>query len=271
MTDRVERLSDSDEPMLQRLLDRDQVVNLFLLGFSRLHPLSKSWWYGSFEDGDLVGVTLVIPGKLAVPFCPDPWDAGRIGEQLYQLHHPTLVVGPRAASDALWERWTRNRDPNRRYDQRLYEMQRPPPGQDPPGFRNAFYEEWPLISDYSAAMELEDLGRDPSTADPRQHDQVVRDRVKDGRTWVIAQENRIVFQVNVGSAHALGAQIGGTYVPPAYRGQGHAKRGVAALCRRLLTRHPRVTLHVNEANLPAVRAYEGVGFESHEAFRLITP
>jgi predicted GNAT family acetyltransferase len=42
------------------------------------------------------------------------------------------------------------------------------------------------------------------------------------------------------------------------------------LCRRLLRRHGVVTLHVNEANLPAVRVYENAGFERQASFRLIT-
>lgn len=271
MTDRVERLSPSDLASLVALLEQDLVVNLFLLGFVRAHGLDRGWWYGSFEDGALTGVTLVLPGHLTVPYCPDAWDAARIGEQLYQLHTPTLLVGPRDACDALWEYWTRSRSPTRSYDQRLYVLDEAPHGTDPTGFRAARFEEWPVIGEYAAAMELEDLGRDPSADDPRHHDQVTQDRVKQGRTWVTVRDGAIVFQVNVGSAHAIGAQIGGTYVPPPHRGHGHATRGIAAICRRLLARYPRVTLHVNERNAPAVRAYQRVGFREDAPFRLITP
>ncbi len=267
----MERLGTADLPAIARLLDEDPVVNLFLLGFVRAHAMDRGWWYGCFEDGDLVGLTLVLPGRLAVPYAPEPYDAALLGDHLYQLHRPTLLVGPRGACDAMWERWTRGRPPTRAYDQRLYRLDIAPEGEDPPGFRPAAYEEWPLVAEYSAAMELEDLGRDPSSEDPRLHDQVVRERLKSGRTWVTAQGAELVFQCNVGSAHALGAQIGGTYVPPPHRGQGHARRGVAALCRRLLPKFPRVTLHVNEANAPAVRAYERVGFVRDAPFRLITP
>lgn len=271
MTDRVERLSPDDQPSLVALLEQDIVVNLFLLGFVRAHALSRGWWYGSFEDGELTGTVLVLPGHLTVPFCPDPWDAAQIGDQLYALHSPTLLVGPREACDALWDYWARKREPSRAYDQRLYLLDEAPVGEDPPGFRAAAYEEWPVIAAHAAAMELEDLGRDPTSTDPSLHDQVTRDRVKTGRTWVIEHQGTLVFQVNVGSAHDIGAQIGGTYVPPPHRGQGHATRGIAALCRRLLARYPRVTLHVNERNESAVRAYQRVGFRADAAFRLITP
>lgn len=271
MSNRVARLSQADRAAILELLGQEAICNLFLIGFVEDNPVDRGWWYGTHHDGALVGVVLVLPGRLAVPFCPDSDDAARIGDQLYHLHRPTLIVGPRAASDALWARWARGQRAERAYDQRLYQLASPPPGDDPPGFRRALYEEWPDISDHSAAMELEDLGIDPSLENPQLHDQVVQTRIKSGKTWVIEQDESIRFQINVGTAHPLGVQVGGTYVPPEHRGRGHAKRGVAALGRRLLARYPRVTLHVNEANAPAIRVYEGCGFVRDTPFRLITP
>jgi hypothetical protein len=42
------------------------------------------------------------------------------------------------------------------------------------------------------------------------------------------------------------------------------------VCRRLIADVPMVTLHVNEANHPAVRSYEAVGFRRSTPFRLMT-
>ncbi len=271
MSNRVQRLSSEDRPAIQTLLEQEAICNLFLIGFVEANPIDRGWWYGVVCDGVLSGVVLVLPGRLAVPFCPEPNDAAQIGDQLYHLHRPTLVVGPRTASDALWARWARGQRAGRTYDQRLYCLQHPPGGEDPPGFRRAMYEEWPEIADYSAAMEREDLGMDPASENPQLHDQVVQERIKSGRTWVIERDESILFQINVGTTHPYGVQIGGTYVPPAHRGRGHAKGGVAALGRRLLARYPRVTLHVNEANAPAIRVYEACGFLRDAPFRLITP
>ena len=267
----VERLARSDEAAIQELLEQDEVCNLFLLGFLQSHPVDRAWWYGARDADRVTGTVLVLPGRLAVPYCPDADDAARIGDHLYHLHRPSLLVGPRDASDALWARWTRNRRPSRAHDQRLYILDAPPPGTDPPGFRRATYAEWPAVAAQSAAMELEDLGVDPSADNPRLHEQVVRERVKAGRTWIIERDREVVFQVNVGTTHVAGCQIGGTYVPPRHRGRGLAKAGIAALGRRLLARYPRVTLHVNEANLPAVHVYERVGYRRDAPFRLITP
>jgi predicted GNAT family acetyltransferase len=267
---RVSRLVPADEGTLEALLVREPVVNLFLLGFLATHPVDRALWYGVRDRGVLVGVALVLPDRLAVPYAPDADAASALGTYLAGRHTPSLVVGPRAACDALFARWSHGATPRRRHDQRLYRLEWIDDGIDPDGFRAARWDERDVIARQAAAMEREDLGAE-RTEDVQLDEQVVQERIKAGRTWVIERENDIVFQVNVGTSHALGCQIGGTWVPVEQRGQGLATAGVAAACRRLLPRHPRVTLHVNEANAPAVCVYEKVGFLRDAAFRLIIP
>jgi RimJ/RimL family protein N-acetyltransferase len=269
-TARVVRLASADEPALEALLVREPVVNLFLLGFLATHPIERSLWYAVRHGEQPVAVVLVLPERLAVPYAPDPVDAATLGAHVAGRHRPSLVVGPRAASDHLFAAWTGDATARRRHDQRLYRIEHVEPGEDPDGFRPARWEERGMVAAQAAAMELEDLGRDRPD-DPELDRQVVQERIKARRTWVIEREGELVFQVNVGTSHALGCQIGGTWVPPLWRGRGLATAGVAATCRLLLARHPRVTLHVNEANAPAVRVYEKVGFRRDAAFRLIIP
>ncbi len=263
------RLDRRDEPAVEELLHADPVLNLFLLGFLAVHPMDRVWWYGVGDDR-LEGVVLLLPGRLAVPYCPSAHHATSLGELLRQLHRPTMMVGPRADTDAIWAAWAPGRSPVRAYDQRLYVLQSPPPGADPRGFRRANDDDVEQVAAFASAMEREDLGLDPAQESLTAHIGAVKDRVRSGRTWVIAREGKIVFQVNIGTTSRLGCQIGGTYVPPAARGKGLATDGVAATCRVLLARYPRVTLHVNEANTSAVRVYEKCGFVRSSPMRLLT-
>ncbi|MEQ1566751.1 MAG: GNAT family N-acetyltransferase [Myxococcota bacterium] len=268
MPDAVRRLAREDEPAIEHLITADPVPNLFLIGFLAVHPVERTWWYGA---GDPVrAVVLVLPGRLAVPFALDPAEAEPLGAHLRHQHAPCLVVGPRAVTDTMWRRWAT--EPARRfYDQRLYELEIPPSGDDPPGFRLGKVTDAPRVAPQAAAMELEDLGVDPSRGDAVAHEAAVADRLRCGRTWVIERGGQVVFQVNLGTTHAVGCQVGGTFVPPAHRGAGLATAGVSATARALLARYSRITLHVNEANTPAVRAYERAGFAARDAFRLIVP
>lgn len=270
---RPRRLDPTDEPAIEELLEQSPVLNLFLLGFLAVHPVDRAWWYGVEEgtgDGRLGGVVMVLPGRLAVPFCPNPTLASALGETMRQLHRPCMLVGPREACDRIWAQWGRAAAVLRHYDQRLYILETLPPGAVPAGFRRAQDADVDVIAAQSSAMTAEDLGFDPADESPVAHHATVQDRVRAGRTWVLQREGSIVFQINVGTVSERGCQVGGTYVPPVHRGRGYASLGVAATCRRMLALHPRVTLHVNEANLPAVRVYEKVGFVRSEPMRLIT-
>jgi GNAT superfamily N-acetyltransferase len=271
MPDEVVRLAGSDEPAIEALLARDPIVNLFLIGFLAAHPAERTWWYGLGRP--LRALVLVLPGRLAVPFSPDPSDAALLGAHLAEQHTPCLLVGPRPAADALWGQWAGGAVAHRSHDQHLYSLHpdQLAPSHEPVGFRKATLAEREAVALGAAEMEIEDIGVDPRLPEPSHHVAVVTDRIWAGRTWVIERGAEIVFQVNVGTSHPVGCQIGGTWVPPHLRGQGLAQAGISATCRHLLAHHPCVTLHVNEANRAAVRVYERVGFVRRAPFRLLVP
>ena len=182
------------------------------------------------------------------------------------------MVGPRADCDALWSAWSGSRAWIRRYDQRLYVRRSlaSDTGDAPPGFRRAIERDIDRIADQAAAMEIEDLGVDPRADGLAAHRAAVQERVRSGRTWVIEAQGEIVFQVHAGTLSERGCQLGGTYVPPSQRGRGWGRAGMRAVSAQLLRRCPLVTLHVNESNRPAVRAYEASGFIADAPMRLIT-
>jgi ribosomal protein S18 acetylase RimI-like enzyme len=269
---RVERLTPNFETELESLLSMDRAQNLFLLGFLDAGALERAAWYGTINnDNRLCAVTLVLHDRLAVPYAADAREIAPIGRHLRGLHPPCMVVGPRAAADVLWGTWASPMIPDRFYDQRLYVCARTVAETPLPGFRRALMREWRQVAHNSGLMEEEDLGRNPAHEDPDLHGRVVRDRIQGGRTWVWEVGGRIVFQITVGTRTPLGCQVGGTYVAPDRRGQGLGSRGMAEICRVLLPQHRLVTLHVNEANTPAVRCYERAGFDRHAPFRLVLP
>lgn len=255
---------------MEELLLADPLVNMFLLGYMDAVPIPRAYWYGAVDGDHVRGLVLVVPGRLAVPWAPDLDDAARIGALLSRRHRPSMVVGPREASDAMWGTWAPDADVDRWHDQRLYVCEQAPEGDPLPGFRHALHRETPLIAQRSAAMEREDIGSHAMEIDPEGYLDVVRRRIERGQTWVWERDGELIFQINVGTVTTWGIQVGGTYVPDALRGQGIATAGMIELVRRLVPKHRSVTLHVNEANLGAVRAYERSGFTPHVPYRLIT-
>ena len=263
-------LTQEHQVALARLLHQEPTQNLFLLGFLDAMSLTKGYWTGVVSEQRVLGVVLALHNRLVVPFCPEDGHAQRLADALRGRGLPQMMVGPRKTCDILWEAWAGGVSPYRWYDQRLYACFHPQAGDGIDGLRPALASEAERVATYAGAMEEEDLGRNPAKVQPELHLQVVRERIRLGKTWVVEQGGDIVFTITVGTATDLGCQVGGTYVPPTYRGRGIAAAAMRELCRRLLTRHGMVTLHVNEANTAAVRTYERSGFQPQAAFRLAT-
>jgi uncharacterized protein len=266
---KVIRLRSEDNVALHELLKQNPCVNIFLKGFLDAVTIDRAWWYGVRRDGQLQGAVLVLPGRLAVPWIPHQEDAILVGQHLARHHQPSMLVGPRVACDAIWSFWKVGISPISHYDQRLYTCTEALDGVLTPGFRKATPADLDTVTTYAARMEEEDLGTNPLVNNPTAHSRAVLERIRAGRTYVIEHGDKIVFQIVIGSKTSWGCQVGGTYVPPEHRSRGWATKGMDNLCRLLLKTFPRVTLHVNEANTPAVKVYERSLFQRGAAYRLI--
>lgn len=275
---RATRLDNGHHALVKDFLERRPRVNLFLLGVLWRYGLQHtddSLWLGAFDGQGTLRAVVFAPGGApgggpAGTAVPDG-EAGPcelLGVELGRRGGTHMVVGPRGPADALW---TGLGDPPARvrYDQRLY-VASGDLGTVGLAVERARAADIPLLADYAGEMMREDLGADPRQVDPSGHYLRVKARVGRGSSWVHRREGTVAFVVDVGTDVPLGAQVGGTYVPPAFRGQGIAREGMRAVAARLLHRVPLVTLHVNEANTAAVRCYEGAGFVRDAAFRLIS-
>ena len=156
------------------------------------------------------------------------------------------------------------------YDQRIYSCSKilPRALSDSLHFQRANSSHLAQIVDLSARMMLEDLGKDPREKSEQQYRETIRRRILEGRSFIGIRSNQIVFLLDLGTNGPRGCQIGGTYVPPLYRNQGIATQGMHYWTSRLLKKYGLVTLHVNEANLPAIRCYERIGFCKGSPYRL---
>ncbi|NOY27981.1 MAG: GNAT family N-acetyltransferase [Oligoflexia bacterium] len=260
------------------LLNSDPDTNLFLLSALSTYGLDAAdgaTWWGVGDESRLDAVTWLgrpcpdpgpeTPAGLAVPW-GEPVACQAIGEALLADGPPKLVIGPRQASDALW---AGQGSPVARvwYDQRLYVCDQVRPG-PMLALRPARPKEVDLMIEMSARMMAEDLGQDPRGEDAARHARRVRSRVLSGHCLVGLMDESVIFKVDQGSKTDIAVQVGGTWLQPEYRGQGLASAGMRSACTVLLRRHQRVTLHVNEANSPAIGAYRSAGFRPNAAFRL---
>jgi len=270
-----------ERPALQALLLQDPLPNLFLLSLVEHEAVAgespRGTFYGLWEEGlrgegrarELAATVYVSPTGLVVPWCPWIEHAAILGRHVAQVHRTQLIIGPRAASDALWDAMDQPAIVRTRYEQRLYVATAPSRGPTHPGLRRATEDDVVDLAAFSSRMMLEDLGFDPAVNNPRGHMAAVQRRIREGRSWVVEQDGRLVFKIDLGSACSQGSMVGGTYVLPELQQRGLCGRAMRGVLAALLQEHPCVTLHLNEANAPAVGCYERAGFRKDVAMRLM--
>ncbi|MEC7988173.1 MAG: GNAT family N-acetyltransferase [Myxococcota bacterium] len=257
------------------LLLSDQYTNLFLIDILMrrgISTLGKEKWCAVRREGNLVALAVSFGrrGKGGKARLIVPYGNGEAC-QLLGKHHQDLggskmIIGPREASDCILQGMG-NPKTRIHYNQRLYACTETRPGESIK-IRYATKSDLPQLIDFSAEMIKEDLLEDPRLTRPKEHISSVQHRVENHKTLVADRGDKICFTLNVGTFFRMGCQVGGTYVPKEFRGQGLSVKGMRAACLMLLQRCNVVTLHVNEANEPAIRCYHSTGFQPNAAFRL---
>lgn len=138
--------------------------------------------------------------------------------------------------------------------------------------RPATVDEVDLVLPAAAAMFTEEIGYPPyvDRASRVAYRNSVRALISRGHTFILESSGDVAFKADVGSAAIGASQIQGVWVAPQYRGTGLAAPAMAAVVahvRRSIA--PLVTLYVNDYNLPALAAYQRVGFERVGSFSTI--
>lgn len=185
------------------------------------------------------------------------------------------IFGPRDAVNSMWLELEGSwRSPIDRRDPQL--LMAFPPGQ-PLGVapdqrvREAASAELNILVPAAAAMFEEEIGYSPFN-DPvgrRGYRNTIRTLIARGHSFVLVEDERVLFKADIGSVGAGAAQIQGVWVDPGERGRGIAAPAMAAVVQLAAQVAPLVTLYVNDYNRPAVATYERVGFQTVGAFATI--
>jgi hypothetical protein len=96
-------------------------------------------------------------------------------------------------------------------------------------------------------------------------------QVRSGTASVAECDGEVVSKAEATMMEGAGANIGGVYTEPAYRGRGFATACVGDLCRRLLEQVDLIALSVERENPASLRLYEKIGFEKIDDWMIATP
>ncbi|MFC7373924.1 GNAT family N-acetyltransferase [Brachybacterium sp. GCM10030268] len=175
------------------------------------------------------------------------------------------VVGDRAAVEKLWAplsaAWGSDVR-EYRWSQPLLVADEATAATSPSGLRPALPGEEDAVFPAAVAMFREEVGVDPLHGDSgRSYRARVAALIRQGRTYVVFDDSRVVFKADVGALFGPVAQIHGVWVRPGQRGRGLGRAAMADLIDQVRRDHAaEVSLYVNDFNEPARRAYAAAGF-----------
>jgi ribosomal protein S18 acetylase RimI-like enzyme len=135
------------------------------------------------------------------------------------------------------------------------------PRQDVPALRLARPEDLEPVVRAQAAMAVETSGVDPLRKDPIGFRQRYLRRIDKNRVWVLMQNRRLIFKLDVITETPDATYIEGVYVTREERGKGVGQSCLAAVGRKLLERTKAVHLFVETENTRTIAFYLKLGFD----------
>ena len=273
----VEQLGPDDLIEVFAFLDRDPVVNVYLIALTLrdglAHPRDAFW--AARRDGEIVALHYLGPQSGAIlPVGDDAAGLRLLAEEACD-RLPTLprrfqIIGPRAAAEPFIAMFAQaGLTPRLERAQTYMAVERDAlkATERLPGLRPAAPEDHERVFDSGASLRIEELGEDPREADPLSYARRVEEECRDGHTFLWTDAQGLRFRASVSAITADAAQVSGVYTPPALRNLGIARRGVGELCARLFERSRAACLFVNDINAPAIAVYRRLGFTPRAAWR----
>jgi RimJ/RimL family protein N-acetyltransferase len=271
-------LLETDRTELVRFLGRNPEENIYLLsriandGVVNEEAASHGRFYGHLGRGGLDGVVFfghrkgVVLAGTDETFLRASASLALGGESDW-----IILVGPRAAADGFLSHYRWRGRPTHINRIQIHYVLRPADSVSPSdtGARRAEPSDLEAVVEMSEQMLMEDF-RLPAGSLSREGIRLsMKQKIQDGRTWVLEKSGELVFKADVSARFSGGAQIEGVFTRPHLRGRGYAARGLAAINADLLRSSEFVSLHVAEDNAAARRAYEKCGFRPFSELRLV--
>jgi uncharacterized protein len=270
----VEKLRADDEAEVLTFLAERPIHTFGMAGFIRSNGIVSPHNRGEFyacrdDDGRLEGVALI--GHFIL-FETQSDAAIRAFARLAQKHSDAyMLLGEQDKVHAFWDYYASGGQAPRLFcRERLLEQRWPIEVRDQvSGLRLATVDDLDLIVPAHAQTAFEESGEDPLEKDPVGFRQRCAHRIEQGHTWVLVENERLVFKTEIVADTPEVVYIEGVWVDPQERGKGYALRCLSQLNRSFLERADSVCLLVNERFAGAQAFYKKAGFKYVSAYDTI--
>jgi RimJ/RimL family protein N-acetyltransferase len=219
-------------------------------------------------DGRLVAVQAFYRYGRWMPHFTDPVVIPEVLRDM-RRHSVRWILGARAVVDPLWQDlaalgYTLDYDEQGFLAYVNAALLRP---YSEAGVRLATLEDVDAIARLRMAFDIEYFGTPAFQISQAWCLEIAEQYVRAG-TFVAERGGEIVAMVATEAAIPGMTQIGAVFTVSHLRGQGLARAVVSAICQEKLQNCEKIVLVVKESNQPALRAYENLGFQRWEGYRM---
>jgi ribosomal protein S18 acetylase RimI-like enzyme len=120
-----------------------------------------------------------------------------------------------------------------------------------------------------ASMAYQESGVDPREVDNDGFVERYRRRIQQGRTWVLTENNQLIFKADVVTETRQNTYVEGIWVHPDFRREGNGRNCMAQLARMLLWRSRSICLLVSDEDAGSQAFYKRCGYQLRGAYDTI--
>jgi ribosomal protein S18 acetylase RimI-like enzyme len=270
----VHRLANSDAAEVLEFLAQRPIHTITMMGMIHdngiVSPFNRGTFYGCRDlNGLLEGVALVGHATLMETVSDRALAAlAQVARECPGTH---MIMGEKERVADFWSHYA---DTGRRQRlacrEWLFELSWPIAAREHVNdLRPATVDELELVMPVQAELAYLESGVNPLEVDPKGFRERCLRRIEQGRTWVVVENNLLVFKADVISKTPEVNYLEGIWLHEDRRNRNLGTRFMSELMRRLLENTKSVCLLVNETNEWAQGFYRRCGFHFRATYETI--
>jgi predicted GNAT family acetyltransferase len=270
----IETLTDEHESEILSFLATRPLHTVIMAGYIRdngvVSPFNRGTFYGyRGSEGSLDGVALIGHATLLETRTAAALLAfAKVAQNSPEMH---LIMAEPEKLNLFWSGYAQNVQRPRGVERDLLLQQRWPVGVDQhvTGLRRATMDDIDEVMLVQAEMALAEGGVNPMEKDPMGFRRRCARRIGLGRTWVLWDEQKLIFKVDIMAETPEATYLEGVWVNPQERGKRYGLRCLSQVGRNLLRRTGSICVLVNENNPTAHAFYRRAGFKQRGSYEVV--
>ena len=270
----VKPLANSDQSEALEFLSQRAIHTVSMMSLIHdnglVNPFNRGTFYGCRDtEGQLEGVALV--GHATLMETVSDRALALLAQVAQQCPHTHLIMGEKERVADFWVHYaSAGRRQRLACRELLFELNRPT---EPRGavsdLRPATPAELELVMPVQAELACAESGVNPLVVDPTGFRQRCLRRIQQERTWVVVQDDRLMFKADVVSKTSSVVYLEGIWLHEDKRSNGSSAQFMTELTHRLFTGAKSICLLVNENNDRAQSFYRKCGFRFRATYETI--